>query len=100
MRERLETFLAERSLNTSQISEVNRVLARDSQYAATCQLETEEDLPVLAVTAQITDPVRLSGSSPSLRPWRWDQWAVLIIVIFLPTFPNIPLSARSQQIKL
>ena len=84
MRERLEKFLAERSLNTSQISEINRVLARDSQYATACQVEREEELPVLAVSAQITEPLSLSSSSPPpqylLECW---AWTVLIISNFL-----------------
>ena len=88
MRERLEKFLAERSLNTSQISEINRVLARDSQYATACQLEREEELPVLAVSALITDPVSLSNCSPSKYLWACWAWAVLIIINFLSPFHN------------
>ena len=97
MKERLEKFLAERSLNSSQISEINRVLARDSQYATACQLESEEELPVLAVTALITDPVSLSSSSPSqylLEWWAWPAWPVWIIVNFLATFHNIQLRVK------
>lgn len=56
----------EKSFNSSEISEINKILARDSQYAVFCQLETrEEELPVMAVTALITDPVSLSDLSRS-----------------------------------
>ena len=61
------------------------MLARDSQYATACQLETEEDPPVLAVSALIADPVSLPSCSPSLYLWGWE---VLIIVNTITIFHN------------
>ena len=80
IRVRLDKFLQDNNLNTSQLSEMNRVLARDSQYATSCQLETsEEELPVLAVSALITDPVSLSDLSVSPR-LQVSSWLLVLSV--------------------
>lgn len=62
------------------------MLAKDSQYATSCQLESEEELPVLAVSALISEPFSLPSSSPS--PYLRER-NVLIIVNFLTIFPGI-----------
>ena len=85
MRERLEKFLVETSLEPGEMSEINRMLARDSQYATACQLETsQEDLPVMAVTALITDPVSLSDPSRSCPSHNLSRLSrIMIVIIFL-----------------
>ena len=55
MSERLRLFQRENAFNSSEIATLNRILARDSQYAATCSLGAEEE--VLVVKALISDPV-------------------------------------------
>ena len=59
------------------------MLARDSQYATSCHLETEEELPVLAVSALISDPVSLPSCSP---PHYLREGKVLMIIITISIF--------------
>ena len=48
-------FQKENAFNSSEIASLNRILARDSQYSATCSLGPEEES--LVVNALISDPV-------------------------------------------
>ena len=48
-------FQKENAFNSSEIASLNRILARDSQYSATCSLGPEEES--LVVRALISDPV-------------------------------------------
>ena len=48
-------FQKENAFNSSEIAKLNRILARDSQYSATCSLGPEEES--LVVRALISDPV-------------------------------------------
>ena len=55
MSERIGLFQKENAFNSSEIAILNRILARDSQYSATCSLGPEEE--TLVVRALISDPV-------------------------------------------
>ena len=55
MSERIGLFQKENAFNSSEIATLNRILARDSQYSATCSLGPEEE--TLVVKALISDPV-------------------------------------------
>ena len=48
-------FQKENAFNSSEIGSLNRILARESQYSATCSLGPEEE--ELVVKALISDPV-------------------------------------------
>ena len=48
-------FQKENAFNSSEIGSLNRILARESQYSATCSLGPEEE--ALVVKALISDPV-------------------------------------------
>ena len=51
-------FQKENAFNSSEIGSLNRILARESQYSATCSLGPEEE--ALVVKALISDPVSAS----------------------------------------
>ena len=51
-------FQKENAFNSSEIASLNRILARESQYSATCSLGPEEE--ALVVKALISDPVSAS----------------------------------------
>ena len=56
IKERILRYQLENVYNSTQIQQYNDILAKESQYATRCQMESEQE-NILAVAALISDPV-------------------------------------------
>ena len=91
MSERIGLFQKENAFNSSEIAKLNRILARDSQYSATCSLGPEEE--TLVVRALISDPVsdtftQAGAGRAVMGAWMGVTSLVLSFFTLIPTGKN------------